>query len=93
MYLEWGNNNFKDAIRAPVRSSAEYSVYFVVDTWEEPKVSLMKMDNYGAKILCEKHLPPELAKKYMEEIGGLRGIHELNDDIRAWLTAELDKES
>jgi hypothetical protein len=91
MYLEWGNNNFKDAIRQPVRSSDEYSVYFVVDTWEEPKVVLQKMDNYGAKMLCEKKLPEDLARSYMEDIGHLRGVHELNDEVRAWLLDWLEQ--
>jgi len=90
MYLEWGNNNFKDAVRAPVRSSKEYSVYFVIDTWEAPKVCLLKMNNYGSMILCEKKLPEDLAKRYMAEIGGLRGIHELSDEVKAWLVKELD---
>jgi hypothetical protein len=90
MYLEWGNNNFKDLVRLPVTSSDEYSIYFVVDTWEEPKVSLLKMNNYGSTTLCEKKLPKEIADRYMDEIGGIRGVHELNDEIRAWLESEVE---
>jgi len=89
MYLEWGNNDFKDAIRRPVRSG-EYSVYFVIDTWEAPKVVMQKMDNYGATVLCEKNLPADMAERYMKEIGGIRGIHELSDEVKEWLIKELD---
>ncbi len=89
MYLEWGNNNFKDTLRPPVTSSKEYSIYFVVDTWGEPKVVLNKMNNYGSTALCEKTLPRDIADRYMKEIGGLRGIHELNDEVKAWVMKEM----
>ena len=89
MYLEWGNNNFKDSLRPPVTSSKEYSIYFVVDTWGEPKVVLNKMNNYGSTALCEKKLPPDMAAAYMKEIGGLRGIHELSAEVKAWVMKEL----
>lgn len=90
MYLEWGNNNFKDALRQPVTLSDDYSVYFVVDTWREPKVVLMKMNKYGSESLCEKALPKELSESFMKDIGGLKGIHELTDEVKAWLQAELE---
>lgn len=91
MFLEWGNNNWHDAMRQPVRSSEEYSIYFVIDTWGKPKVALMKMNNYGSTTLCEKLLPEDMAKRYLQSIGGLRGIHELNDEIKEWLAIELEK--
>lgn len=91
MFLEWGNNNWRDALRPPVRGSDEYSIYFVIDTWAEPKIVLMRMDNYGSKSLCEKRLPEDLAKSYLESIGGLRGIHELSPEVKDWLVAELEK--
>ncbi|HDQ40146.1 MAG TPA: hypothetical protein ENN39_03865 [Desulfonatronum sp.] len=91
MFLEWGNNNWHDAMRLPVRGSDDYSLYFVVDTWAEPKVVLMKMSNYGSTTLCEKRLPHDLAQRYLQSIGGLRGIHELNTEVKEWLTAELEK--
>lgn len=90
MYLEWGNNNYRDAMRSPVTTSGEYSIYFVIDTWDKPKVVLMKMDNYGSTTLCEKLLPDDLAERYLKEIGGLKGIHELNDEVREWLEKELE---
>lgn len=90
-YLEWGNNNFMDDLRRPVTLSGEYSIYFVVDTWEEPKVVLTKMNNYGAQALCERKLPPELAEPFMRSIGGLRGIHEPTEEIKNWLKAEYER--
>ena len=91
MFLEWGNNNYHSAMRAPVTTSGSYAIYFAVDTWEEYKVVLMRMDNYGSTILCTKKLPPALAQELREEIGGIKGILELTPAVRAWLEKELDK--
>lgn len=91
MFLEWGNNNWRDALRTPVRGTDDYSIYFVIDTWEEPKIVLMKMTKYGSTTLCEKRLPEDIAKRYMESIGGIKGIHELSSDIKQWLENELEK--
>ncbi len=91
MFLEWGNNNWRDAMRLPVRGTEDFSIYFVVDTWEEPKVVLMKMTKYGSTTLCEKHLPEDMAKRYLESIGGLKGIHELSPEIKQWLEKELEE--
>ncbi len=92
MYLEWGNNNFHDLVRRPVISRDEYSIYFVVNTWDEPKVVLMKMNNYGSTTLCEKKIPADIAKRYLEQNGDLRGIFELNDEVKEWLLKELGQE-
>lgn len=91
MYLEWGNNNFKDDIRKPVTLSDDYSVYFVVDTWgEHPKAVLMKMNKYGSETLCEKRLPDALAKEFLKQVGGIKGIHEMTEPVKDWLIKELE---
>jgi hypothetical protein len=91
MFLEWGNNNWRDAMRLPVRGTDDFSIYFVIDTWEEPKVVLMKMTKYGSTTLCEKRIPEDMAKRYLESIGGIKGIHELSPEIKQWLEKELEK--
>lgn len=90
MFLEWGNNNWRDAMRLPVRGTDDYSIYFVIDTWEEPKVVLMKMTKYGSTTLCEKRIPEDMAKRYLESIGNIKGIHELSPEIKQWLEKELE---
>lgn len=89
-FLEWGNNNFHDTLRRPVTHSGEYSIYFVVDTWKEPKVVLLRMDNYGAQPLCEKSVPTDMAERFLKEVGGIKGVHALNDEIKAWLQADFE---
>ena len=90
LYLEWGNNNYRDAMRSPVTRSGEYSIYFAIDTWEEPKVVLMRMNNYGSTVLCSKKIPADLAKDLAKELGGIKGILALTPPIREWLEKELD---
>ncbi|MEF2232382.1 MAG: hypothetical protein V3571_15725 [Pseudodesulfovibrio sp.] len=89
LYLEWGNNNYRDAMRSPVTRSGEYSVYFAIDTWDEPKVVLMRMNNYGSTVLCSKKLPDGLAKALLEDLKGIKGILALTPPIREWLEKEL----
>lgn len=91
MFLEWGNNNWHDAMRLPVRGTDDFSIYFVIDTWEEPRVVLMKMTKYGSTTLCEKRIPEDMAKRYIESIGGIKGIHELSPEIKQWIEKELEK--
>ena len=91
LYLEWGNNNYRDAMRSPVTKSGEYSIYFAIDTWDEPKVVLMKMDNYGSTVLCSKKLPDDLAKELLDDIQNIKGILELTPPVKAWLEKELDR--
>jgi hypothetical protein len=47
------------------------------------------MNNYGSTALCEKKLPPDMAARYMKEIGGLRGIHELSAEVKDWVMKEM----
>ncbi|WP_419785671.1 DVU0772 family protein [Pseudodesulfovibrio sp.] len=90
LYLEWGNNNYRDAMRSPVTRSGEYSIYFAIDTWEAPKVVLMRMNNYGSTVLCSKKIPDDLAKDLEKELGGIKGILALTPAVRDWLEKELD---
>lgn len=90
LYLEWGNNNYRGGTRSPVTTSGEYSVYFAIDTWEEPKAVLMKMDNYGSTVLCSKPVPENLARELREDIKGIKGIIEPTPPIKQWLRQEFD---
>ena len=90
LYLEWGNNNYRDDMRSPVTRSGEYSVYFAIDTWDAPKAVLMKMDNYGSQVLCSKQVPENLARELREDIKGIKGILELTPPIKEWLQAEVN---
>ena len=69
MYLEWGNNAW-DGERPPVRSKNDVSLYFVVDSWQEPPVvRLVKRSMEHAEELLSVPLPAELADDFRAENG------------------------
>ena len=89
MYLEWGNNDWH-AEYPPVRSKADYSNYFVIDTWgKQPVVRLVRRNSEAAVDLVEVPLPPRLANRFLEEYGDLRGLFEPTPEIKKWLEHEL----
>lgn len=89
LYLEWGNNNWH-ARHKPVRSKNDYSVYFVVDTWEEtPRAILIRRNSDGADELASLPLPTDVAKAYLDETGNYRGVSAVSPSVRRWLHREL----
>ncbi len=92
MYLEWGNNDWH-AEHPPVRSKDDVSTYFVVDTWgDKPVVRLVRRNSEKAEELAVEPLPDYLAETWLREYGGLKGICEPTDEIKAWLKKELGHE-
>ena len=81
-YLEWGNSL---AGGRAVRSGTESSTYFVLDTWNEPKINLVRMDNYGRHDLARIELPDHLK----DEADRPKGIYAVDGRIREWLMYEL----
>lgn len=90
MYLEWGNNDWRGSY-PPVRSKADVSQYFVVDTWDaEPVVRLVRRNSEQAEELLTLALPPALQDEWKKEFGRLRGIFALTPSIKAWLRQEME---
>jgi hypothetical protein len=90
MYLEWGNNDWRGR-HPPVRSGADASHYFVLDSWgEKPLVRLVRRTAGGADDLVSLELPKDLETAWLQEYGRLRGIFEPTAAIKEWLLRELD---
>lgn len=91
MYLEWGNNNWH-AEYGPVRSKADMSVYFVVDTWERPPmIRLVRRTSENAEDLITIPLPAHLQEGWHEEYGSLRGVFEPSEPVKSWLKERLEE--
>lgn len=89
MYLEWGNNNWHSG-RAPVRSKADESVYFVVDTWEEgPVIRLVRRNSEDSRELTALPLPPHLLPAWREEHGRAKGVFAPGEAVIAWLKERM----
>ncbi len=90
MYLEWGNNNWHGQ-HQPVRSKHDYSVYFVVDNWEDPPtVRLVRRNSEEAVDLAVVDLPEVLLQDWRREQGGLKGVFEPTPEIKRWLRNQLE---
>ncbi|MDD4952122.1 MAG: hypothetical protein PHV85_06200 [Desulfovibrionaceae bacterium] len=90
-YLEWGNNPWQGGRRQPVRSKTDQSVYFVVYNWDDaPRAILIRRNSDEARELFSLELPPELAKGFREEVGGLKGVYAPTPEVRRWLQRELE---
>ncbi len=88
LYLEWGNNwaggNYV------IRGKNDYSLYFVINTWEAtPVVFLVRRNSDAAEELAKLSLPTPLEEKFMASIGHNKGVYALDKDIKAWLQKEL----
>ena len=89
MYLEWGNN-WRKGERTPVRSKHDESYYFVLNTWEEkPQVSLLRRNSEQVEELVNLPIPTTLQPAVHREVGGLRGVHPITPEIRAWLEEQM----
>jgi len=87
-HLEWGNNPYKGERRA-VQFAGESSYYFVVNTWDEPKVMLIKMSAAGPEELAVLDLPPDLAEDFFAQHGKLKGVFAVTPKIKAWLEQKM----
>lgn len=89
LYLEWGNNSWH-ATHKPVTSKNDFSTYFVVNTWSgKPEVTLVRRNSEEAVDLAVYTLPETLARDFMEEHGGNKGVYAPNEAIKSWLRATL----
>jgi hypothetical protein len=85
LYLEWGNNSWH-AAHKPVTSKNDFSTYFVVNTWSgTPEVTLVRRNSEEAVELAAFTLPEPLARQFMEENGGNKGIYAPTEAIKQWL--------
>ena len=89
LYLEWGNN-WRKGERQPVRSKDDYSVYFVVNTWEgKPRLYLIQRNSEEARELLEMELPRHLSSTFMRDVGKHKGVYAVTPEIRSWLEKEM----
>ncbi|MDR2743748.1 MAG: hypothetical protein LBB66_00895 [Desulfovibrio sp.] len=92
MYLEWGNNDWRGD-HPPVRSRDDVSLYFVVDSGQNPPVArLVRRNVEGSKDLTEVPLPEDLLADFHAEHGNWRGISAPTPAVKQWLKRELGQE-
>lgn len=88
MYLEWGNNPVCGNNR--VRSKNDSSTYFVVNTWKNPVIYLIRRNSEGAEELAEIRMPVDLESRFLESVGHHKGVYAVDGEVRDWLQTELN---
>ena len=88
LYLEWGNN--PAAGRRKVMSKKDVSVYFVVNTWEDPpKIYLIRRNSDEAVEMAEIEMPDTLRESFLQSVSHLKGVFPVTEPLREWLESEL----
>ena len=87
MYLEWGNNPALGNRR--VRSKEDYSTYFVVNTWKEPKIFLIRRNSEAAEELAEFSMPEDMEARFLEFVGHNKGVYTIEGEVKDWLKNKL----
>jgi hypothetical protein len=88
LYLEWGNNWTHG--KHLVKSKSDVSVYFVVNTWDDPpSIYLIRRNSDEAVELAKTELPSPLRDRFLEEVAHKKGVYAISPEIRAWLEETL----
>jgi hypothetical protein len=92
LYLEWGNNWTHG--KHLVRSKKDVSVYFVVNTWDDPpNLYLIRRNSDEAEELARAELPSPLRDRFLDQVGHKKGVYAISPEIRAWLEESLQGSS
>jgi hypothetical protein len=88
VYLEWGNIWAHGVDRRQiVRSTRDYSVYFVVNCWSKPYyIYLIKRNQQDATELAKFELP----ERFEKTVCLLKGMYAPEGELREWLKKELN---
>ena len=89
MHLEWGNN---PVIRKKnFRSTGEYSTYFVVNTWREPIIYLIRRNADNMEELAEFRMPQDMESRFMDSVGHNKGVYAIEGEVKEWLQSKVNE--
>lgn len=90
LYLEWGGNWRPGGVPYVIRGKQDISYYFVVNTWDDPpKIYLIKRSIEDAEELIEIPLSGNDRENFLKEVGNIKGVYALNNELKKWLKKEL----
>ena len=87
MYLEWGNNPALGSNL--IKSKDDESFYFVVNTWNEPVIYLMRRNSEEAEEVATIRMPARIERSFKKEYGSLKGVFAPEGDVKTWLQEQL----
>ncbi|MGX9364804.1 DVU0772 family protein [Desulfoplanes sp. PS50] len=90
LYLEWGNSGYGGSYENRVKSKADVSYYFVINTWEnKPKGYLIRRNSDGAEELTSFDLPGQLEETFLDQVSHHKGVYGVTPEVREWLESEI----
>ena len=88
LYLEWGNNWARG--NYVIRSKDDVTHYFVVNTWKDPIIYLIRRNSDEAVELAEIEMPPALKNRYLKANGTHKGVYPVEGEVKKWLQGQLN---
>ncbi|MBU2521055.1 MAG: hypothetical protein KJ550_14010 [Proteobacteria bacterium] len=87
LYLEWGNNPALG--KNIVRSKNDFSTYFVINTWHEPVIYLVRRNIEDGIELATIKMPEGLKNRFLESVGHNKGVYSIEGEVKGWLKKKL----
>jgi hypothetical protein len=88
LYLEWGNNPALG--KNIIRSKKDFSTYFVVNTWYDPIIYLVRRNSEDSVELAEIKMPEDIESRFLDSIGHKKGVYSIDGEVKDWLKNELN---
>jgi hypothetical protein len=88
LYLEWGNNPV--ASKYNIKSKRDFSTYFVINTWHEPVIYLMRRNIEDGVELATIKMPEGLKNRFLKSVGHNKGVYCIEGEVKDWLKDKLD---
>ena len=87
LYLEWGNNPALG--NNIIRSKRDFSTYFVINTWHEPLIYLIRRNSEDGVELAALKMPKGIETRFLESVGHNKGVYSIEGEVKNWLKDEL----
>jgi len=87
LYLEWGNNPALG--NNIIKSKRDFSTYFVINTWHEPVIYLIRRNSEDGVELAAIKMPEGLETRFLESVGHNKGVYSIEGEVKDWLKGKL----
>ncbi|MCD4764213.1 MAG: hypothetical protein K8R28_09375 [Desulfobacterales bacterium] len=87
LYLEWGNNPALG--NNIIKSKRDFSTYFVINTWHEPVIYLIRRNSEDGVELATIKMPKGIETRFLESVGHNKGVYSIEGEVKDWLKGEL----
>ena len=87
LYLEWGNNPALG--NNIIRSKRDFSTYFVINTWHETVIYLIRRNSEDGVELATIKMPKGIETRFLESVGHNKGVYSIEGEVKNWLQDEL----